>query len=249
MLSADRIKEIKAQAFVGVPSQLSDVCKIYPLKMKEIIEMGELTYNSKLGLLLLNETQIIDIIKEKTGEELSVDQVNPLLYLLASTEYNDGFLLDLQKAFYTFIKEEVLFLPKINSILVGAPEERRLITVDNFQDFQNILKIQNCKEVTSEIPKDETPWERKMRINREKVAQAKRRQANKNGKTQTLLERLEIAAVYGIDYRNETFYGMNQLIRRHQAKEKWDMDMAMLCAGADSKKIKTKYWGENLDDE
>jgi hypothetical protein len=32
-------------------------------------------------------------------------------------------------------------------------------------------------------------------------------------------------------------------------KEKWEQDIQMICAGADSKKIKTKYWGESLDDK
>jgi hypothetical protein len=61
--------------------------------------------------------------------------------LLLSTEQNDSFLLDLQNVFSTFIKEEVLFLPSINSILVGSPDDKRLITVENFKDFQDILRI------------------------------------------------------------------------------------------------------------
>jgi hypothetical protein len=51
------------------------------------------------------------------------------------------FFLELESAFSTFIKEEILILPKINSILVGAPEEKRLITSENFRDFQDILRI------------------------------------------------------------------------------------------------------------
>jgi hypothetical protein len=37
--------------------------------------------------------------------------------------------------FATFITEEVLLLPKINSVLVGPKAERRLITPENFKDF------------------------------------------------------------------------------------------------------------------
>jgi hypothetical protein len=31
-------------------------------------------------------------------------------------------------------------------------------------------------------------------------------------------------------------------------KEKWEADIQMLCAGADSKKLDTKYWGEKPED-
>ena len=249
MLSAEKIEEIKAQAFAGVPTELEGICHVYPLTMREILKIGYSRYIGMLGLLLLTEQQIVDLVKEKTGQDLSVEQVNPLVYLLLSTEQNDSFLLDLQNVFSTFIKEEVLFLPSINSILVGSPDDKRLITVENFKDFQDILRIQNKREVDTAPPKDESPGERKMRLLREKRDAVKRKQQQKKGETQSLVDLLEIAEVFGIDWKNETLYAFYSLIRRHQAKEKWDQDLAMICAGADSKKIKTKYWGENLNNE
>ena len=226
MLSAEKIEEIKAQAFAGVPSELEGICHIYPLTMKEILSIGYSKYTGMLGLLLLTEQQIADIVKEKTGQNLSVEQVNPLVYLLLSTEQNDSFLFDLQKVFSTFIKE-------------------------NFKDFQDILRIQNKREVSAAPPKDETPGERKMRLLREKRDAVKRKQQQKGREpqSQSLVDLLEIAEVFGIDWKNETLYAFYSLIRRHQAKEKWDQDLAMICAGADSNKIKTKYWGENLNSE
>ena len=45
------------------------------------------------------------------------------------------FLLELQNAFSTFIKEDILLLPRINAVLVGPMAEKRLITKENFEDF------------------------------------------------------------------------------------------------------------------
>ena len=160
------------------------------------------------------------------------------------------FLLELKNTFSTFIKEEVLLLPKINSVLVGGPaasKEKRLITNDNFSDFQDILRLQNRREVPEPPPEDETPGQRKMRLLREKVAAVKKKQAQKKGEGQTLVELMEIASTFGID-RNESLYAFYSLVRRHQMREKWQQDLQMICAGADSKKLKTKYWGENPDD-
>lgn len=252
MLSANKIEEVKEQAFCCVPFSFYDkqyICKVYPYSIKEIVEMGTTLYNRRLGLLLLTEDDIANIIKEKTGSDVT-EAINPLEYLLQSAAYDDMFLLELKDTFATFIKEEVLLLPKINSVLVGgetAAKQKRLITPNNFRDFQDILRIQNRREVVAPPPADETPGERKMRLLREKVAAVKKKQAQKKGEGQTLVELMEIASTFGID-RNESLYAFYSLVRRHQMREKWQQDLQMICAGADSKKLKTKYWGENPDD-
>lgn len=249
MLSVNEIENIKAQTYLGAPSQLKGVCKIYPFTMKEIAMMGITEYNMKLGVLLLTEVEIANLIKEKTGEEIAIEQLHPLSYLLASSEIDDMFFLELQNIFSTFVKEEVLLLPKINSVLVGPPEQKRLITEANYKDFQDILRIQNRKEFVEPPPENESPGQRKMRLLREKVAAVKKKQAQKNGDEKTLVELLEVAETYGIDVQNHTLYAFYSLLRRHQLREKWEQDIQVICAGADSKKIKTKYWGERLDEE
>lgn len=249
MLSANQIEDIKCQAFKCLPSKLENICEIYPLTLTEILKMGINVYNRKLGLLLLTEVEIAQMIKEKINQEVPLEEIDPLGYLIQSADNDDMFFLELESAFSTFIKEEVLILPKINAILIGSPEERRLITSKNFRDFQDILKVQNQKDVEEPPPENETPGQRKMRLLREKVAAVKKRQAQKDGEGQSLLDLLEIAEVFGIDTDKCSLFSFYRLIRRHQLKEKWDQDIQMLCAGADSKKIKTKYWGESSKEE
>lgn len=248
MLSAEQIADIKAQAYAGVPTKMGNICEIKPLTMKEIIKMGYYNYNSRVGTLLLTEDKIVQMIKEKTGEDVA--PINPLIYLLISANQSDTFLLELEDTFSTFITEDVLLLPKINSVVVGPPEERRLITPENFKNFQDIISIQNMKDIAAEPPKDETPGERKMRLLREKVAETKRRQAEKKnkGESQDLATVLEIADGFEMDYLDRTLYYFYKQLRRRQAREKWNQDWQAMLAGADSKKLKSKYWGENLDE-
>lgn len=248
MLSANKINEIKEQAYCCVPSTFGNICKVYPFTIREIVEMGTSLYNGRLGLLLLTETEIINIIKEKTGEEVPIEGIHPLEYLIQSAAQDDKFFLELKETFSTFIKEEILLLPQINSVLVGDPSKRRLITEENFRDFQDILRIQNRRDIVEPPPKDETPGQRKMRLLREQVAAVKKKQAQKKGEGQTLVELMEIADTFGIDTKNCSLYAFYCLIRRHQMREKWNQDLQMICAGADSKKMKTKYWGESPDD-
>ena len=159
------------------------------------------------------------------------------------------FLLELQSAFATFIKEDIMLLPKINSVLVGAPQDRRLITSQNYSDFQDILRLHNMREMKEPPPENESAIARKFRLKREARDAAKRKQQEKNGDGQSLVDLLEIATVFGIDYKNVTLFAFYNLIARYQAKEKWDQDIKLICAGADSKKIKSKYWGESLKEK
>lgn len=248
MLSPKIVETIQEQAYVGAPSSFLDICKVYPLTLYEIISMGSNNYNTKLGLLLLNELDIAKIIKDKTGTEPELETIQPLSYLLQSAALDDLFLLELQSCFFTFIKEDILLLPKINVVVIGNPKDKRLITENNFSEFQDILRIQNKKEIRKAPPENESAIARKFRLKSEQRDAIKRKQQQKSGEEQSLVELLEIAETFGIDYKNKTIYAFYNLIRRHQAKEKWEQDIQMLCAGADSNKLKTKYWGESLKD-
>lgn len=216
--------------------------------MKDMLKMGSLEYSNRLNLLLMTEMDIEKIIKEKGGDISQLGNFSTLSYLLKSAELNEMFFLELEKALSTFIQEDILLLPKINAILVGPPSERRLIKEDNFLDFQTILRIQNRKEVPEPPPENESAIAKKMRLARERREAVKRKQQQQNGSQQELAELLEIAEVFGIDYYEKSIYAFYGLIQRHQLKEKWDQDIQMLCAGADSKKIKTKYWGGGPED-
>ena len=210
--------------------------------------MGSNVYSSRLGMLLLTSDEIRKIMEEKGVKVNENTDLSPLPFLLKSAQANDSFYLELQAAFATFIKEEITLLPKINSVLIGPMAEKRLITEKNFIDFQTILNLQNRKKVPVPPPENESPFARKMRLAAEQRDAVKRKQQQKQGGAQDLADLMEIAEVFGIDYKNKSIYAFYGLIQRHQLREKWTQDIQMLCAGADSKKIKAKYWGANPDD-
>lgn len=221
--------------------------------MIDMLTMGTDTYSARLGLLLMNQDIMVSIAEDKKKQGIDIDmesirKVHPLEYLLQSADRDEMFLLELQNAFSTFIKEDILFLPKINSVLIGPMAEKRLINKDNFEDFQTILMIQNRREVPEPPPENESAIARKMRLAREKREAVKRKQQEKEGGTQDLADLLEIAKVFGINYKEESIYAFYGLLKRYQLKEKWTQDLQMLCAGGSSEKIQPKYWGGNPED-
>lgn len=218
--------------------------------MKDMMKMGRDEYDRRLNLLLLTEDGVAKILDEKRQKGVNIDEdvsVSPLVYLLQSARVNDKFLLELTTAFSTFIKEDILLLPKINAVLIGSKVEKRLITEENFSDFQTILRIQNRREVPKPPPPNESAGARRMRLKAEERDRIKRKQQQKNGEERELADLLEIAEVFGINTMEKSIYAFYGLIQRHQLREKWTQDIQMLCAGADSKKIKAKYWGDRPD--
>jgi hypothetical protein len=166
---------------------------------------------------------------------------------------DNTFFVKLNEAFSTFIREEVHFLFEQKEILIGTDIDRqRTLTKENFNDFQNILRAQNVLPVSEPIPENESPMARKFRMRREQVAEAKRKQAQKSGETISLFDSISTLLTLnpGITFdsvKNLTIYQFKDLLARAQAKYKYDLDIRMIAAGADPKKIKPKHWFGKLD--
>ena len=45
-----------------------------------------------------------------------------------------------------------------------------------------------------------------------------------------------------------SYVAFEAILRKYQEKEKYELDIKSLLAGADSKKIKPKYWIRNFED-
>jgi hypothetical protein len=159
----------------------------------------------------------------------------------------------LQKAFSTFIREKVHFSFDTQEIIVGEDlNNRRVLNKDNFEDFQNILRAQNKLPVPEPIPENESAMARKFRLRREQLAEVKRKQALKNGESVSLLDSISTLVCFniGVNFQNVgnlTMYQFKELLARAQTKYKYDLDIRMIAAGADPKKIKPKHWFGKLE--
>lgn len=232
---------------------------IYPLHLNEIIGMGQNTYNEYLSFLAQDIGEIQKELKEQNiPEDEMPSSAFEYLMLQAQTSMNFNldngtFLMKLQEAFSTFIREKVHFSFDTQEIFIGEDlDEKRVLNKDNFEDFQNILRAQNKLPVPEPIPKDESPMARKFRLRREQVAEVKRKQALKNGESVSLLDSISTLICFdiGVNFQNVgnlTMYQFKELLARAQMKYKYDLDIRMIAAGADPKKIKPKHWFGKLE--
>ena len=241
----------------GAAINYNDICWVYPLKIKEIIGMGQQEYNELLSFIALDIREIQKELKKAgiSEEEMPACAFDYLmLQSQASLSLDNGtFLMKLQKAFSTFIREKVHFSFETQEIYIGDDiAERRVLNKNNFEDFQNIIRAQNELSVPEPVPVNESPMARKFRLRREQVAEAKRKQSLRNGEPVSLMDSISTLVCFnvGVTFENVgdlTMYQFKNLLTRAQAKYKYDLDIRMIAAGADPKKIKPKHWFGKLE--
>lgn len=242
----------EGKLFFGAAINFNDICWVYPLTIKEIIGMGQEVYNTYISYLCADIGEIQKLMKKEGVPDEQIPDT-AFDYLMQQSKVDSIFFVELQKAFSTFIREKIHFLFEQNIICIGTDfEKEKTLTKDNFEDFQNILRAQNKLPVPESIPKNESPMAKKFRLRRAQVAEAKRKQAEKNGEVVSLFDSISTLMCLnsGITFKNIgdlTIYQFRNLLAREQAKYKYDLDIRMIAAGADPKKIKPKHWFGKLD--
>lgn len=235
------------KTFIGAPLLLDDVCLIKPMTVMDKIRLGS-DYDAYLSLLTLSSSDIETILLDKVGEKANeLEPISPFNYLLLSADVNPTFLIELNKAFSTFIREETFIVPRNKEIFVGELGSEKIINEDNFPHFQEIIRLQNHLEAPEEVPENENPMQRKFRLKRKLLKEAKAKQAARDEKSPEFLDLMSSICVMNIgitwnNIKDLPLYTFYELLGRNQKREKYDLDIKSLLAGADSKKIKLEYW-------
>ena len=68
MLSAKQMTVIKEQAYGGYPSLLPGVCRVRPLLVGEMLEMGSDEYSKRVNLLTLTTADVEKLIEKQGGD-------------------------------------------------------------------------------------------------------------------------------------------------------------------------------------
>lgn len=238
------------KVFIGQPIIFNDICFIYPPFNKDIITIGYDKFLSYLGIVVKSQEDIEDELKDSIDEIAAKGEKipTPYDYLMVLSSISEDLRKVIEEAFFFFLKEKVRFVRELDCIIVGNPAEKRLITRDNFFDFQNVVRSSIGSKIVEKPNPNEHPKIRKMKA---KQRERDRVKAKKNGGC-SLITLLSACCCLGCGLTPNTIgditYGaMNQLIARSQLKEAYDTDVASLLAGADPKKVKIDYWIKDFD--
>lgn len=236
------------------------LCKIYPPKVGEILADNNLSY---VGLLTMSQEDIEDSFLDPKNKDKFKNLSNakiptPFEYLIAlATVPNEA--KNISAAIEFFIKEPVTIMEQIGAILIGDLEEElikvgslenlRMINSENFFEFQNLIRVSVGSKPIEPPKLNEHPKIKAMKAK----ARLRDKIKSKSGKGINLSTTLAAICCMGIGITplniGEISYGsMHFLTSMYQGKEKYELDIDSLLAGADSKKVKPKYWIKNLDD-
>ena len=244
-MDSNLITDIQCKAYFNMPYVYSTVCVVYPLTLKDIVGMGQISYSSYLSILTMDEFDIMRRL-EKKGIDIDPTKVVPFKFIIDSAERDYTFLLELKNAFRTFIREEVTILFDEYTIIIGDGIDKRFLTLDNFGDFQNIIRVQNKRAVKEDPPEDESPIRRKFRLKAEYRDSVKRNQKSNDPDAPDFCALLSSFSCYTgaqpSQMQELSFFAFKEEFERYQLKDKYSIDIKSILAGADPDKVKPKPW-------
>ena len=242
---------IDATFFLCKPYSFEGICKIYPPTVNEVLDNFKTDIYIKI--LTMSQEDIIDELSQ-VDEQLFI---TPLQYMLFLASENEDVERLYKEAFQFFIREEVTFLYKQGWIVIGNLEEElkkvktiselRILNEQNFFDFQN-----KVREAVGTKPVDFFEFDADPRI-RAMKAKARYRdkvKAKKGGLDLTTILAAICCMGIGLTPLNIgeiSYASVSTLMETYGHKEKYDIDIRSLLAGADSKKVQPEYWIANFD--
>ena len=238
---------INENFLLKLPVSFKNICKVYPPTVNEVIGLED--FNIYRASLTLSQEEI---------EDAYVDDVNnthiptPFEYLLITYFYEENVRQQILDGFYFFLKEPVAIFPELEVIIVGKTEDEidpdvdlvdpRIIDEKNYFEFQNIVR--ECMGMDAVEPPN--PFE-DPRVKRIKAKGRMRERIKARRQKQSLGGLLSAICCMGIGLNplnigEISYASVGYLIETYQNKEAYDIDIRCLLAGADSKKVKPKYW-------
>lgn len=251
---------INDKIFLGFPINFNDICKIYPPTVNDFVGNDDFMIYQSLFTITQEELD-----KAYLKDEDATQAPTPFQYLLINYHQDEEVREKIHDAFKHFIHEPVTIVPEIEMLLIGKSEdeldpdidldEPRLLTEENFFDFQNAIRFSmGMDKVIPPDPEEENldprikRWKMKIKESDELLKKKKSKEAPTLG---TLLAAICCMGI-GLNPLNigEMSYACVQwLIAMYQQSEEYDVDIRALLAGADSKKVKPKYWIKNIDEK
>lgn len=242
------------KVFLKLPVNFKNKFYIHPPSIKEVIGNENFGVYQKIFTISQEELEDEFIGQNKENENIPT----PYQYLLANCMYNKEFFEMCKNAFSFFLKETVTPLPHLGIFLIGDLEEvlKRTKKIEDLVKFQEEDYFEFQNEIrkaiglsTVEPPNlNEHPKIRAMKAKARYRDKIKAKQ--KNGLDLTSLMAAICCMGMGLNPLNIgdiSYASVNILISQYQNKEKYQLDIDSLLAGADSKKVKPKYWIQQLD--
>ena len=242
--------------FLGYPVPFKDICKVYPPKVKDILNNKDYPVYKKLFLSCQE-----DIEDEYVEANLPIEKMpTPFEYLFVMMAAEPKIKVIVEEGLKFFIGEPVTILQEQQMIIIGelqevlknikSSDQFRIIKEEDYFDFQQLLR-RACgeKEVEPYNPNENF----KVKYFKAKARLRDRVKAKNSKNGLTFGSTLAAISCMGLNLNPLNIGELSQvavsvLIRYYQEKTKYEIDIQSLLAGASSKKVKPQNWIRNIED-
>lgn len=263
------VERLKQLSLAGMPIYIDGIGNIYPVKLKEIVCVGNDIYNQYLSYICISADSFND---EETRKELA-NATSFMLILSLCTQDNSGYFLKvITNALEFFLKKEVVFISYLNGFFIGSTKELKKILKsvddetsaidqfykngfignDNYESFKKVIMLQNCIGIdTIEEKKYANEKAKKiaddLRRAKEKINKVKAKQ----GEPLSLFDLISAFSANSRSFNimnvwDLTMYQFDDQFKRMQMIEEYDVGVRSLLAGGDSKKVDLKHWTRKI---
>ena len=245
--------------FICQPLTFKHKLKIYPPTVKDVVTNEG--FGTFQRMLTISDDDIKDDLMKNSPEIKSFP--SPFEFLFINAYKDKRFYRVAQEAFSFFLHDEVHFFFEEKMILVGnyekiLPELASLddlviIREEDYFDFQNkIREVCGMKPIKPPEPPNPNEDPRIAAIKAKARARDRIKAKQKSSDGISLETSLTAICCMGIgitplNIGEMSYAAIGPIMNMMQEKEKYDIDIRSLLAGADSKKVKPKYWIRNPD--
>jgi hypothetical protein len=242
----------KEQFFVGIPTQIGNICKVYPVTVREIATIGAKNFYSYLNLFTLDKEDIDEFLQQQGVEE----RLTPFQFTLINANEDKQYFENLEKAFKFFLHEErITVLVDNEAIVLGEINEGRVLMEEDFNTVCAIIIEQNMVNKSSAEERMNNPSDAKAAQIIKKIKEGRRIREKKNSDSNlNFIDLVASLAAKGnglnaINVWDLTYYAFNDQFKRMQMIEQYENARQSILAGADPKKVKIEYWLRPIEKE
>ena len=249
------IKQINGAAYLGYPTNFKNKFDVYPPKVRDILANPE--FGKYQQILTFSQEDIEDVltgaIKDGNAKPYSGDMPNPFEFLLINCYQSKEYEAMTIKAFEFFIHAPVSFLYDYKAIVIGdlqklvqtiqSVDELILLKEEDFFEFQNLIRESCGADPVEKYDPSENSKIRAMKAKARYRDRVKAKQ-QKGGKLEDMLNAICCMGLglTPLNIGEVSYVAIPKIISTYQAKEKYDIDLRMIAAGANPKKVKPEYW-------
>ena len=245
--------------FLNEPVQFKPGINVYPPTVNDVVMNPMFGHFERL--LTYSQEEIEDEFLE-AKKKLDI-YPTPIEFLLNNSYHNEQYRELCFNAFKFFIHEEVVFLYEQKMIIIGNLQEvlKEAKTIDDlifikeeeFFDFQNLIRTSIGKKPVEKPDPNIDPRIAEIKRKARYRDKLKAKQAAKGKDGISLYTTLVSICCMGLgitplNIGEMSYVAIEAILRKYQEKEKYQLDIDSLMAGADSKKVKPKYWIRNFED-